>query len=101
MFNSQAPKIDNDFAQLTGDSLQQAWRGEAKQQRWRRVYWSLAILILIIMIGGLLVIGWPTFQHNFSNWSAWLKDKTGQTVDNLQQWQLNNERSIIEGNILK
>ena len=101
MFNSQAPKIDNDFAQLTGDSLQQAWHGEAKQQRWRRAYWSLAIIILIIMVGGLLVIGWSAFQHNLSSWSAWLKDKTGQTVDNLQQWQLNNERSIIEGNILK
>jgi len=101
MFNIQGPKIDNDFAQLTGDSLQQAWRGEAKQQRWRRAYWSLAIIILIIMIGGLLVIGWPSFQRNLSNWSAWIKDKTGQTVDNLQQWQLNNERSIIEGNILK
>lgn len=101
MFKFQTPKIDNDFSQLTGDSLQQAWRGEAKQQRWRRTYWSLAVVIVVIMIGGLLVISWPSFQHSFSHWSAWFKDKTGQTVNNLQQWQLKNERSVIEGNILK
>lgn len=101
MFNFQRPKIDNSFSQLTGDSLQQAWHGEAKQQRWRRAYWSLAIIILIITIGGLLVVGWPAFQRNFVNWSAWLKDKAGHTVDSLRQWQLNNERSIIEGKILK
>lgn len=45
MLNDKLPKIGNDFSDLTADSLQQAWRGETKQQRWRRAYRSLTIFI--------------------------------------------------------
>ncbi len=101
MLNKQTPKIDNDFSNLTADSLQQAWRGETKQQRWRLAHRSSAVLLLIIIIGGLLVIIWPTMRQNSSTWSVWLKNKAGQALDGFKQWQVNSERSIIEGDILK
>lgn len=101
MLNDKLPKIDNDFNDLTADSLQQAWRGETKQQRWRRAYRSLTIFLLIIMIGGLLMIIWPTMRQNSSTWSVWFKNKAGQALDGFKQWQVNSERSIIEGDILK
>lgn len=101
MLNKQTPKIDNDFSNLTADSLQQAWRGETKQQRWRLAYRSSAVLLLIIMIGGLLMIIWPTMRQNSSTWLVWFKNKAGQALDGFKQWQVNSERSIIEGDILK
>jgi hypothetical protein len=101
MLDNQPPKIDNDFSNLTVDSLQQAWRGEAKQQRWRRAYLSTAIILLIIMITGLLMILWPTMRQNLAAWPVWFKNRTGQTLNSLKEWQVNNERSIIEGDILK
>lgn len=101
MLNKQTPKIDNDFSNLTADSLQQAWRGETKQRLWRLAYRSSAVFLLIIMIGGLLVIIWPTTRQSLANWSTWFKNKSGQALDSFKEWQLNSEKSIIEGNILK
>ena len=102
MSNPSAPKIKHDCSQLTGDSLQQAWSNEAKQRRWRRAYWSLAIIIAIIVIVSLVVTSWPILKTNWTNkWSVWLKNKAEQTIDSIHKWQLQNEQTVIEGNIFK
>lgn len=47
------------------------------------------------------MIIWPTMRQNSSTWSVWFKNKAGQALDGFKQWQVNSERSIIEGDILK
>jgi len=99
--NDNLPKIDHNFSDLTADSLQQAWREENKQQRRRKYYWTFVIFLLAVVIGGLAIISWSTLRQGSSNWSRWIKDKSDQTLQGLKQWQANNERSVIEGDLLK
>jgi uncharacterized BrkB/YihY/UPF0761 family membrane protein len=99
--NVDLPKIDHNFSDLTADSLQQAWQGENKQRRWRRFYRLFVIFIIILMLGGLLLIGWSTVKQDSSGWALWLKNKQNQVIKDIKQWQNNNERAVIEGNLLR
>ena len=99
--NSDLPKLDQDFTSLSADSLQQAWNQEAKQRRRRQFYLAFIVLLLIIVIGGLLAISWPGIQQGTGSWPDKLKQKADQAMSSLKKWQSDNEKAVIEGDILK
>ncbi|HNW55560.1 MAG TPA: hypothetical protein PKN62_00545 [bacterium] len=83
------------------DDLQQAWHEESKLSKWRRSLYIVAAIFSLIIISGLLIICWPTAKGNASTWKQTIATKAHQLVIGLKEWQNNNEKKVIEGDILK
>ena len=83
------------------DNLQQAWQEEAKKSQRRQFLIITAVLFGSLIVIGLLVIGWPKLRTTGGQWQETLVKKSQQLVEDLKQWQNNNEQQVIKGDILK
>ncbi len=83
------------------DNLQQAWQEENKLSKWRRSLYIIATIFSLLIIGGLLIICWPTAKENTANWKQNLIKKSHELVIKIKEWQNNNEQQVINGDILK
>lgn len=83
------------------EDLQQVWHEEAKLSKWRRLLYIIATIFSLLIIGGLLILCWPTAKENTANWKKNIINKSHELVIKLKEWQNNSEQQVINGDILK
>lgn len=83
------------------DNLQQAWQEEAKKSQRRQFLIITVVLFGSLIVIGLFVISWPKLKATGNQWQETLTKKSQQLLEDLKQWQNNNEQQVINGNILK